>query len=147
MDNPNLLSPSVLSFVGDAVYGLYVRTYLAEVNRPSGELHKASVRLVNATAQAEAFALIEPQLTEKELSVYKRGRNAHTKHKAKKYQHNRTAKSVKTGKRAAPRVRFPADQKAGEKDGGRDCNARPHHHAPSPSVYHDSAECWAKDYC
>ena len=24
MDNPNLLSPSVLCFVGDAVYGLYV---------------------------------------------------------------------------------------------------------------------------
>jgi ribonuclease-3 family protein len=78
MDNPNLLSPSVLSFVGDAVYGLYVRTYLAEVNRPSGELHKLSVKLVNATAQAEAFGLIEPQLSEKELSVFKRGRNFRT---------------------------------------------------------------------
>ncbi|MBE6786839.1 MAG: ribonuclease III [Ruminococcaceae bacterium] len=78
MDNPNLLSPSVLAFVGDAVYGLYVRTYLAEVNRPSGELHKLSVKLVNATAQAEAFRLIEPLLSEKELSVFKRGRNFHT---------------------------------------------------------------------
>ena len=78
MENPNLLSPSVLAFVGDAVYGLYVRTKLAEVNRPSGELHKLSVKLVNATAQAEAFRLIEPILTEKELSVFKRGRNFHT---------------------------------------------------------------------
>ena len=78
MENPNLLSPSVLAFVGDAVYGLYVRTKLAEVNRPSGELHKLSVKLVNATAQAEAFRLIEPMLTEKELSVFKRGRNFHT---------------------------------------------------------------------
>lgn len=78
MENPNLLSPSVLAFVGDAVYGLYVRTYLADVNRPSGELHKLSVRLVNATAQAEAFRLIEPELSEKELSVFKRGRNFHT---------------------------------------------------------------------
>lgn len=78
MDNPNLLSPSVLAFVGDAVYGLYVRTYLAEVNRPSGELHKLSVRLVNATAQANAFKLIEPLLSEKEMSVFKRGRNFHT---------------------------------------------------------------------
>ncbi len=78
MDNPNLLSPSVLSFVGDAVYGLYVRTYLAEVNRPSGELHKLSVKLVNATAQAEAFRLIEPELSEKELLVFKRGRNFRT---------------------------------------------------------------------
>lgn len=78
MDNPNLLSPSVLAFVGDAVYGLYVRTYLAQVNRPSGELHKLSVKLVNAAAQAEAFKLIEEKLTEKELSVFKRGRNFHT---------------------------------------------------------------------
>ena len=78
MDNPNLLSPSVLAFVGDAVYGLYVRTYLAEVNRPSGELHKLSVKLVNATAQAEAYKLIELQLTEKEVSVFKRGRNFRT---------------------------------------------------------------------
>ena len=78
MENPNLLSPSVLAFVGDADYGLYVRTKLAEVNRPSGELHKLSVKLVNATAQAEAFRLIEPMLTEIEVSVFKRGRNFHT---------------------------------------------------------------------
>ncbi len=78
MDNPNLLSPSVLAFVGDAVYGLYVRTALSDVNRPSGELHRLSVKLVNATAQAEAFRLIEPQLSEREISVFKRGRNFHT---------------------------------------------------------------------
>lgn len=78
MDNPNLLSPSVLAFVGDAVYGLYVRTYLAEVNRPSGELHKLSVKSVNATAQAEAFKIIEPYLSEREMSVFKRGRNFRT---------------------------------------------------------------------
>ncbi len=78
MENPNLLSPSVLCFVGDAVYGLYVRTALAEVNRPSGELHKLSVKLVNATAQANAYKLIENVLTEKEISVFKRGRNFHT---------------------------------------------------------------------
>ncbi len=83
MDNPNLLSPSVLAFVGDAVYGLYVRTYLAEVNRPSGELHKLSVKMVNATAQAQGFALIEQNLTEKELSVFKRGRNFHTRNTPK----------------------------------------------------------------
>ncbi len=78
MENPNLLSPSVLAFVGDGVYGLMVRTALAEVNRPSGELHKLSVKLVNATAQAEAYKIIEPVLTEKEISVFKRGRNFKT---------------------------------------------------------------------
>ena len=77
-ENPNLLSPSVLAFVGDAVYGLYVRTALAQVNRPSGELHRLSVTMVNAKAQAKAFSLIEPELSETELAVFKRGRNFHT---------------------------------------------------------------------
>ena len=68
-ENPDLLSPSVLAFVGDAVYGLYVRTALAEINRPSGELHRLSVKAVNAAAQADAFSLIEPLLNEKETAV------------------------------------------------------------------------------
>ena len=77
-ENPDLLSPSVLAFVGDAVYGLYVRTELADTSRPSGELHKMSAAVVNAAAQAKAFSLIEPILSEKELSIFKRGRNFHT---------------------------------------------------------------------
>ena len=77
-ENPNLLSPSVLAFVGDAVYGLYVRTALAGVNRPSGELHRLSVTMVNASAQAKAFEVIKPLLTEGETAVFKRGRNFHT---------------------------------------------------------------------
>ncbi len=78
MDNVKILSPSVLAFVGDAVYGLYVRTHLANVNRPSGELHKLSVEWVNASSQAKAFKVIENSLTEEEMAVFKRGRNFHT---------------------------------------------------------------------
>ena len=78
MENVNLLSTSVLAFVGDGVYGLCVRTKLALVNRPSGELHKLSVEYVKAAAQAKAFRIIEPFLTEEEISVFKRGRNFHT---------------------------------------------------------------------
>lgn len=77
-ENPNLLSPSVLAFVGDAVYGLYVRTALAEVNRPSGELHRLSVTMVNASAQARAFETVKSELTEEEMCIFKRGRNFHT---------------------------------------------------------------------
>ncbi len=73
----NNLSPGTLAFVGDAYFGLLVRERLAEINRPSGELHSKSVKIVNASAQAKGFKLIEPVLTEKELSVYKRGRNSH----------------------------------------------------------------------
>lgn len=78
MDNVKMLSPSVLAFVGDAVYGLCVREKLAEINRPSGELHKLSVEWVNASAQARAYKVIEPQLTDEEISIFKRGRNFHT---------------------------------------------------------------------
>ncbi len=77
-ENAELLNPATLAFVGDAVYGLYVRTSLADTSRPSGELHRLSVRLVNAVSQDKAFRIIEPFLTEKELAVFKRGRNLHT---------------------------------------------------------------------
>ncbi len=73
----NTLSPGTLAFVGDAYFGLLVRTRLAEVNRPSGELHTESVKLVKASAQAKGFEAIKEMLTEKEMSVFKRGRNAH----------------------------------------------------------------------
>ncbi len=78
MQSVNELSAGTLAFVGDAVYGLLVRQRLAEINRPIGELHRLSVSFVNANSQAEAFKVIEPVLTEKELSQYKHGRNLHT---------------------------------------------------------------------
>ena len=77
MDKAMLLSPSTLAFVGDAVYGLLVRTRLAETERPIGEQHRLSVSFVNANAQAAAFEGIKDMLTEKEMSVFKRGRNNH----------------------------------------------------------------------
>ncbi len=78
MEKPKQLNPATLAFMGDGVYGLLVREKLCEISRPSGELHSLSVKLVNATAQAKSFRLIEPMLTEDELSVFKRGRNSHT---------------------------------------------------------------------
>ena len=77
MDKAMMASPGTLAFVGDAVFGLLVRTKLAEVERPIGELHKKSVDFVNANAQAEGFEMIKNLLTEKEMSVFKRGRNNH----------------------------------------------------------------------
>lgn len=73
----NVLSPGTLAFVGDAYFGLLVRTRLAEINRPAGELHSESVKLVKASAQAKGFEAIEEILTEREMLVFKRGRNAH----------------------------------------------------------------------
>ncbi|MBQ2237303.1 MAG: ribonuclease III [Clostridia bacterium] len=78
MDKVKQLSPSVLAFVGDGVYGLFVRTKLSEVNRPSGELHKMSVQYVNASSQAKAYEIIADALTENEMGIFKRGRNFQT---------------------------------------------------------------------
>ena len=78
MDEIKMLSPSVLSFVGDAVYSLLVRTYLADENRPSEALHAAAVRYVSAASQAKALNKIKERLTSEELEIFARGRNFHT---------------------------------------------------------------------
>ena len=72
------LSPSNLAFVGDGVYGLEARVRLSEINRPSGELHSLSVKLVSAQGQVHAFSLISNMLSEEEMWIFKRGRNFHT---------------------------------------------------------------------
>ena len=74
----NSLSAGVLAFVGDAVFALLVSEELAVINRPAGVIHSLSVKRVNAVAQAAAYKIIEPILTEKEIRIYKRGRNSYT---------------------------------------------------------------------
>lgn len=79
-----LLSPLNLAFVGDTVFDLFVReTLVCQANRPVNKLHKEATKMVKAQAQAEAAQKILPLLSEEEMSVFKRGRNAHTNHKAK----------------------------------------------------------------
>lgn len=76
---PSDYSPLTLAFIGDGVYDLLVRSYVVNLaNRPVGELNKIKVSFVNCKAQAEFMKKLMPQLTEEELSVYKRGRNAAT---------------------------------------------------------------------
>ena len=82
------VSPLTLAFLGDGVYGLLVREYLVnEGNRPAGELHRESVELVKAEAQAAAIMRILPLLTEEEQAVFRRGRNAHTSRSGTDYHH------------------------------------------------------------
>ena len=70
-------SPLTLAFLGDGVYDLLVRESLVNrANRPAGELNRQKVAMVNCRAQAEYAQLLMPSLSEKELAVYKRGRNA-----------------------------------------------------------------------
>ena len=80
----NNLSPVVLAFVGDAVYSLYVREKLTfNLDFKSGELNKLATKEVNAVAQSEFLKNVIDILTEDELAIFKRGRNAKKSTKAK----------------------------------------------------------------
>ena len=66
-----------LAHVGDAVFELMVRGWLCVHGKSTGKgMHQAAVRLVCAESQAEKARRILPELTEAELAVFKRGRNA-----------------------------------------------------------------------
>ncbi len=69
------LPVSTLAYIGDAVYELYVRMALLKTGGHSGDLHRKTVKLVKASAQAEAANRIMSQLSEAETAVYRRGRN------------------------------------------------------------------------
>lgn len=70
-------SPLTLAYIGDAIYDLVIRTILVKQgNCQTNKLHARASALVNAAAQAEMAGKILPMLTEEELSVYRRGKNA-----------------------------------------------------------------------
>jgi ribonuclease-3 family protein len=70
-------SPLTLAFIGDVVYDLIIRTMVVEQgNAPVNKLHKKVSNLVKATAQVELLHKVEDMLTEEEISIFKRGRNA-----------------------------------------------------------------------
>ena len=76
-DELRAISAIGLAHMGDAVYETLVRTWLCVHGKATGkELHRATIALACAQKQAELAQRVLPQLTEEELAVYKRGRNA-----------------------------------------------------------------------
>ena len=77
-------SPLTLAYIGYGVYELIIRTILVKKgNCPVNRLHKKASSLVKAGAQSAIMEVIEEELTPEELSVYRRGRNAHSPTMAK----------------------------------------------------------------
>ena len=67
-----------LAHMGDAVYEVLCRAYLcAKGDLTVGKLHKDTVSLVRAPAQAAFADKLLPHLTEEELTYYRRGKNSH----------------------------------------------------------------------
>lgn len=70
-------SPLALAYIGDAVYDLVIRSVVVErANRSANDLHKRAVKYVKAEAQAKMIEALKEHLTDEEVAVYKRGRNA-----------------------------------------------------------------------
>ena len=75
------MSPLIWAYVGDSVYELYIRTYLTNTTKlKPHKLHVESIKYVKAKAQAEKLEEIMDKLTEKEIEIVKRGRNAENHH-------------------------------------------------------------------
>ena len=74
-----MYSPLTLAYLGDCVYELLVReTLVRKGNKPNGKLHGEATKFVSSKGQSEAFLKIEHILTEEEIAIFKRGRNAHS---------------------------------------------------------------------
>lgn len=74
----------VFAFVGDAVFSLYVRTYLADISTAkAGVLHGQAVKFVRASFQSYLLNEIFDKLTEQEKFIVTNARNAKTNNVAK----------------------------------------------------------------
>ena len=75
----NAVSNLGLAHIGDGVYELMCRTYLcSRGDKTVTTLHKDTVAMVNATAQASFAEKILPLLNEEEMGFFRRGKNTHT---------------------------------------------------------------------
>jgi len=82
--DPREMNPLQMAYIGDTVHDLFVRSRLMQRPASVGRMHKQAVRMVSAAAQARMLEAIEPELTEAEADIARRGRNAQAKHAAPK---------------------------------------------------------------
>lgn len=76
-DQLRAISSIGLAHMGDAVFEVLVRSWLCAHGKATGKgLHRATIQLVCAESQAERAERVLSLLTEEELAVFKRGRNA-----------------------------------------------------------------------
>lgn len=74
------MPPLALAYLGDAVFELCVREYIVENhNAAVSELNGYARKWVNAASQAAMYRKLQMYLTEDEMAVIKRGRNAKNK--------------------------------------------------------------------
>jgi len=78
------MSPLVWAYMGDAVYEKFIREYVIKQGLcKNGLLHKKSIKYVSANGQVKILKRIEPELTEEEIDIVRRGRNSNPHSHAK----------------------------------------------------------------
>lgn len=76
-ENKIMYSPAQLAYAGDAVYELLVRSFIMSNHDTSvNKMHRLTVKFVKANAQAFLINKLEEHLTDEEIRIVKRGRNA-----------------------------------------------------------------------
>lgn len=63
------------AYIGDAVWELFVRGKTIKLTDNARKLHKLTTDKVKASYQAELLHFLEPELTEEEHEIARRGRN------------------------------------------------------------------------
>lgn len=81
---PEQYSSLGLAYIGDAVYDMVIRTLVLRLgNGKVKKFHKITSGIVKAESQAKLIQELLPQLSEEEMSVFKRGRNTKSATSAK----------------------------------------------------------------
>lgn len=70
------LSPAALAYLGDAVFELFVRAALLLPPQRLQTYHQQVVEQVRAERQVQHLEALMPRLTQPEVDIFKRGRNA-----------------------------------------------------------------------
>lgn len=75
----NTYSPLALAYIGDGIYEIVIRSLVVGYgNGQVNKLHKKSSSFVKAETQSKMIKLLMEELTEEEIHIFKRGRNAHS---------------------------------------------------------------------
>lgn len=75
-DEARLMQPSVLAFIGDAVFNLFIRERLImNTIGTSHKLHVLSTEYVKAASQSKISKALIDTFTEEEAYIFRRGRN------------------------------------------------------------------------
>ena len=84
-----------LAHMGDCVFEILCRAYLCALGgKTVGQLHKSTIAMVKAPAQAGFADRMLPLLTEEERACYRRGKNAHVHAVPKGATHAEYAKAT-----------------------------------------------------